>query len=91
MMSTTGLRGFSSSTGLLVRLSLTASINDGDTDIDQPSELTVFIFFMKKQEVEDEKKVTEQVYEHIGTYLSSLHIRGGTTNHHCYESLSSYY
>ncbi len=39
---------------------------------------------MKKQEVEDEKKVTEQVYECIKIYLSSLHIRAGTIN----ESLS---
>ena len=46
---------------------------------------------MKKQEVEDEKKVTEQVYEHIKTYLSSLQVRGGTTNHHRCQSLLSYY
>ena len=39
---------------------------------------------MKEQEVEDEKKVTEQVYERIKTYLSSIHIRAGTIN----ESLS---
>ena len=60
-------------------------------DIDQSSELKVFTFFMKKQLVEDEKKVTDQVYERIKTYMSSLHIRAGTTNHHGCESLSPYY
>jgi hypothetical protein len=41
--------------------------------------------------VEDVYIIYEQVYEHIKTYLSSLHIRAGTTNYHRYESLSSYY
>jgi hypothetical protein len=51
----------------------------------------MFTLFMKMLEVEYEKKFSEQVYEHIKTYLSSLHIRTGTTNHHRCESLSSFY
>jgi hypothetical protein len=51
----------------------------------------VYILHWNESWVEDKKKVTEQVYEHIKTYLSSLHIRGGTTIHHSYESLSPCY
>ena len=83
MMSTTGLTGISSSTGLIVRLSYIDPDGDTVTPL-YPNGgewyrpviwvKNVYILHWNKRWVEDEKKFAQQVYEHTMTYLSSLHI-----------------